>query len=93
MISRTCTAPLDRLKVYLIAQTSNKPAAVEAAKQGSPVKAVRHVGQPLVDAVKELWRAGGIRSLFAGRSILIHFYQRLESPQARLLNALRRRRH
>ena len=68
MISRTCTAPLDRLKVYLIAQTSNKDAAVEAAKKGSPVKAARHLGQPLIDAVKDLWAAGGIRSLFAGKS-------------------------
>ena len=66
MISRTCTAPLDRLKVYLIAQTSNKDAAVEAVKKGSPVAAARHFGQPLVDACKDLWAAGGIRSLFAG---------------------------
>jgi solute carrier family 25 (mitochondrial phosphate transporter), member 23/24/25/41 len=64
--SRTATAPLDRLKVYLIAQTSNKEAAVEAAKSGSPVKAVRRFGRPLVDALKDLWAAGGVRSLFAG---------------------------
>jgi solute carrier family 25 phosphate transporter 23/24/25/41 len=65
--SRTVTAPLDRLKVYLIAQTSNKEAAVEAAKGGSPVKAVRRFSRPLVDAVKDLWAAGGMRSLFAGK--------------------------
>lgn len=66
MISRTATAPLDRLKVYLIAQTSRKDAAIDAAKSGSPVKAVRHLGKPLIDAMKDLWAAGGIRSLFAG---------------------------
>jgi hypothetical protein len=65
--SRTATAPLDRLKVYLIAQTSNKEAAVEAAKDGSPVKAVKRFGRPLVDAMKDLWARGGIRSLFAGK--------------------------
>ena len=66
--SRTATAPLDRLKVYLIAQTSSKEAAVEAVKDGSPVKAARHIGRPLVDAVKDLWAAGGMRSMFAGNS-------------------------
>ncbi len=69
MVSRTATAPLDRLKVYLIAQTSPKKAVVEAAKEGAPVQAVRHIGQPLIDATKELWRAGGIRSLFAGNGL------------------------
>ena len=69
MISRTATAPLDRLKVYLIAQTSPKEATIEAAKEGSPVKAVKSFGRPLIDAVKDLWRAGGIRSLFAGNGL------------------------
>jgi solute carrier family 25 (mitochondrial phosphate transporter), member 23/24/25/41 len=69
MISRTATAPLDRLKVYLIAQTSPKTAAVEAAKEGAPVQAVKHIGQPLIDAMKDLWRAGGMRSLFAGNGL------------------------
>lgn len=69
MISRTATAPLDRLKVYLIAQVSPKEDAIKAAKEGSPVKAVRHFGRPLIDACKELWRAGGMQSLFAGNGL------------------------
>ena len=69
MISRTATAPLDRLKVYLIAQTSSKTAAVEAAKEGAPLKAAAKAGRPLIDACKDLWRAGGIRSLFAGNGL------------------------
>ena len=68
VISRTATAPLDRLKVYLIAQTGVKEEAVQAAKEGAPVQAAKKIGRPLVDASKELWRAGGIRSLFAGMS-------------------------
>jgi solute carrier family 25 phosphate transporter 23/24/25/41 len=69
MISRTATAPLDRLKVYLIAQTSPKEAAVKAAKDGAPVQAVKHFSSTLVDACRDLWRAGGIRSLFAGNGL------------------------
>lgn len=66
IVSRTSTAPLDRLKVYLIAQTDPTSMAVEAAKKGSPAEATRHAARPLFDATLALWRAGGIRSLFAG---------------------------
>lgn len=69
IVSRTATAPLDRLKVYLIAQTSNKKAVVEAAKDGAPVQTAKAAGRPLIDAMKELWRAGGIRSLFVGNGL------------------------
>jgi solute carrier family 25 (mitochondrial phosphate transporter), member 23/24/25/41 len=69
MISRTATAPLDRLKVYLIAQTGSKRAVTDAAMEGSPGKAVKRFGRPLVDAIKDLWAAGGIRSLFAGNGL------------------------
>lgn len=68
-VSRTATAPLDRLKVYLIAQTNVKQSPVGAVKSGAPLKAVGGAGRNLVEATKELWRAGGIRSLFAGLSI------------------------
>jgi solute carrier family 25 phosphate transporter 23/24/25/41 len=66
VVSRTATAPLDRLKVYLIAQTGSKDTAVRAAKDGAPLAAGGHVSRSLGGALKELWRAGGIRSLFAG---------------------------
>ncbi|KAF3482222.1 uncharacterized protein GIQ15_04981 [Arthroderma uncinatum] len=72
VVSRTATAPFDRLKVYLIAQTntsSAKSAAVNAVKAGAPVKAVGWMSWPIVEATKELWRAGGIRSLFAGNGL------------------------
>ena len=69
MISRTATAPLDRLKVYLIAQVSPKNTVDAAVKEGKPIAAVSHFGKNLVDACKELWRAGGIRSLFAGNGL------------------------
>jgi solute carrier family 25 phosphate transporter 23/24/25/41 len=63
--SRTATAPLDRLKVYLIAQTG--PAdAVEAVKSGKPLSAARSGARTLWCGCQDLWAAGGIRSLFAG---------------------------
>ena len=66
VVSRTATAPLDRLKVYLIAQTSVRNTAANVAKASSVVEAARLLASPLVESTKELWRAGGIRSLFAG---------------------------
>ncbi|KAL4878914.1 mitochondrial carrier domain-containing protein [Aspergillus karnatakaensis] len=68
-VSRTATAPLDRLKVYLIAKTGSTPSAASAAKDGAPIKAAGRASKTLADAVKELWRAGGIRSLFAGNGL------------------------
>ncbi|KAL8732494.1 MAG: hypothetical protein Q9166_002708 [cf. Caloplaca sp. 2 TL-2023] len=69
VVSRTATAPLDRLKVYLIAQTSVKDEAINAAKSGAPVQAAKHASRPLVEASKTLWRMGGMRSLFAGNGL------------------------
>ena len=68
IVSRTSTAPLDRLKVYLIAQTSAaKEEAVAAAKSGNIFKAAANAWRPLATATKELWHAGGMRSLYAGQ--------------------------
>ncbi|KAL2354433.1 calcium dependent mitochondrial carrier protein-like protein [Cryomyces antarcticus] len=67
--SRTTTAPLDRLKVYLIAQTGSASEVVHAAKQGAAIQVAKHGVRPLIDACKALWRAGGWRSLYAGNGI------------------------
>lgn len=64
--SRTTTAPLDRLKVYLIAQTGNAKEAVNAAKSGAPVQATKQASNTLILACRDLWAAGGMKSLFAG---------------------------
>ncbi|KAF2731197.1 mitochondrial carrier [Polyplosphaeria fusca] len=69
IVSRTSTAPLDRLKVYLIAQTSVTEEAVSAAKSGNVIHASLRAFQPLATATKELWAAGGIRSLYAGNGL------------------------
>lgn len=67
IVSRTSTAPLDRLKVYLIAQTGVKKEVVAAAKKGNVIKSAVSAWEPLVVAMKELWHAGGMRSLYAGK--------------------------
>lgn len=66
VVSRTATAPLDRLKVYLIAQTGIKDETIHAVKSGAPVQAAKRVSRPLIEATRTLWRMGGMRSLFAG---------------------------
>lgn len=66
-VSRTATAPLDRLKVYLLVNTStSSETAVAAIKQGRPIAAVKNALRPISNAVKDLFRNGGIRSFFAG---------------------------
>jgi solute carrier family 25 phosphate transporter 23/24/25/41 len=66
MVSRTTTAPLDRLKVYLIAQTGTSNDTLRLARSGAPLKALRGALRSTATACSELWAAGGIRSLFAG---------------------------
>lgn len=66
-VSRTATAPLDRLKVYLIAHVGVKDVAINHAKSGAPVEAAKTATRPLIEATKTLWRMGGMRSLFAGK--------------------------
>ncbi|KAK0634739.1 mitochondrial carrier domain-containing protein [Bombardia bombarda] len=69
-VSRTATAPLDRLKVFLLVNTkASTSVSVDAAKHGHPVVAIRKAGGPIGDAVKALWKAGGIRTFFAGNGL------------------------
>jgi solute carrier family 25 phosphate transporter 23/24/25/41 len=74
-VSRTATAPFDRLKTYLIANTGSKVSAagavnasLKAVGDGQLAKAVHKAGSPLVEAVKAVYRLGGLRSFFVGQS-------------------------
>ncbi|KAI5286851.1 hypothetical protein KEM54_006454 [Ascosphaera aggregata] len=66
-VSRTATAPLDRLKVYLIAQTGAQKAEPLGASRMRGV--VGRAVQPFVAALRELMKAGGWKSLFAGNGL------------------------
>ena len=67
-VSRTATAPLDRLKVYLLVNTSSQTTATatDAAKHGRVLFAAKHATRPFQDAVRDIYRAGGIWGFFAG---------------------------
>jgi solute carrier family 25 phosphate transporter 23/24/25/41 len=65
-ISRTATAPIDRLKVYLIAQTKSPFSG--GAKGPAIVRPLLSAWNTTSYAVRDLWAAGGLRSLYAGRS-------------------------
>lgn len=66
-VSRTATAPFDRLKVYLLVNTQTSTnVAIDAVKQGRILTALRNSYRPIGDAVVTLWKAGGFRTFFAG---------------------------
>ncbi|KAM0554717.1 hypothetical protein ACHAPJ_006788 [Fusarium lateritium] len=69
-VSRTATAPLDRLKVYLLVNTTSRAETAGAAlRQGRPIAALKNAAKPFGDAVRDLVRSGGVRSLFAGNGL------------------------
>ncbi|KAF5008287.1 hypothetical protein FDECE_5425 [Fusarium decemcellulare] len=69
-VSRTATAPLDRLKVYLLVNTTSRAETAGAAlRQGRPLAALKNAAKPFTDAVRDLVRSGGVRSLFAGNGL------------------------
>ncbi|KAJ2991381.1 hypothetical protein NUW58_g2535 [Xylaria curta] len=69
-ISRTATAPLDRLKVYLLVNTkTDANVALNAAKKGRFVLALKNAGRPFIAAVRDLYKSGGLRGFFAGNGL------------------------
>lgn len=73
VVSRTATAPLDRLKVYLIAHTGPVVVSLDVAKKGNVGEATKQLGRPLILAYRDLLQAGGWRNLFAGKSELANY--------------------
>jgi solute carrier family 25 (mitochondrial phosphate transporter), member 23/24/25/41 len=66
-VSRTVTAPLDRLKVYLIAQTKSPFNTTQTLKGSGVTRALISAWNTTSYALKDLWAAGGLRSLYAGK--------------------------
>ena len=70
-VSRTATAPLDRLKVYLLVSTKTNDAGnqiIGAIRALKPITAIKIAASPFHNAVKDIWAAGGARNFFAGIS-------------------------
>ncbi|KAK3669135.1 hypothetical protein LTR78_010985 [Recurvomyces mirabilis] len=71
MTSRTVTAPIDRLKIYLISETHSKSPTWQHIKKGELIAAVVTAGRRLLGASRNVWDAGGVRSLWAGNGVNI----------------------
>lgn len=77
VISRTCTAPFDRLKVYLIAQSGqplkkavqSSASSLSASTASSASSASKNATSPLIRAIKHIWSQGGVRSFFVGNGL------------------------
>ncbi|KAI9343845.1 mitochondrial carrier domain-containing protein [Pilaira anomala] len=68
-VSRTCTAPFDRLKVYLITQTvsfSKQAAAAAAATSSQPPT---HHQSAILTGLKNIYHQGGFRAFFVGNGL------------------------
>jgi solute carrier family 25 phosphate transporter 23/24/25/41 len=73
-VSRTATAPLDRLKVYLLVNTkTSASAALAAATHGHPVAAAKTAAKPITAAVASLYKSGGLRTFFAGKCLDVRY--------------------
>lgn len=69
VLSRTATAPFDRIKVYLIAQTRQAPAKIlPAVAKGEAIAVAKNVAGPIRQAAITIWKSGGAKAFFAGTS-------------------------
>ncbi|SCU86533.1 LAME_0D06568g1_1 [Lachancea meyersii CBS 8951] len=72
VISRTCTAPFDRIKVFLIARTDLSSTFLNSKDrvlQHNPSADKAKIKSPLVKAATSLYRQGGIRSFYVGNGL------------------------
>lgn len=77
VVSRTCTAPLDRVKVFLIARTDLNSTFLNARtviQEKAEAKEHRHVSKskiqsPFMRAVRTLYRQGGLKAFYLGNGL------------------------
>lgn len=74
VVSRTCTAPFDRIKVFLIARSDlsstilNNKASLAQKHVGGQVP-VDKIKSPIVKAATTIYRSGGLRAFYVGNGL------------------------
>ena len=72
VVSRTCTAPFDRIKVFLIARTDLSSTFLKSKDiilEKNPNADLSKIKSPLVKAATTLYRQGGIRAFYVGNGL------------------------
>ncbi|SCU85215.1 LAMI_0C10506g1_1 [Lachancea mirantina] len=72
VISRTCTAPFDRIKVFLIARTDLSSTLLNSKRnllKNSTQTDLSKIKSPLVKAATSLYRQGGLRAFYVGNGL------------------------
>ncbi|GMM48165.1 Ca(2+)-binding ATP:ADP antiporter [Pichia kluyveri] len=77
VVSRTCTAPLDRIKVFLIARTDLSSTLLKNKNNLiHQIEEIRHkkiepqkIESPLVRSIKTIYKQGGIKAFYVGNGL------------------------
>ncbi|CCE63635.1 hypothetical protein TPHA_0F01510 [Tetrapisispora phaffii CBS 4417] len=72
VISRTCTAPFDRLKVFLIARTDLTSTLLHSKKSIAAQKPnikIDKIRSPIIKAITTLYNQGGLRAFYVGNGL------------------------
>lgn len=72
VISRTSTAPLDRIKVFLIARTDLSSTLLNSKENllaRNPKADANKIKSPIIKAITSLYRQGGIRTFYVGNGL------------------------
>ena len=77
VVSRTCTAPLDRIKVFLIARTDlsstllkNKEKLTHIIEESTHKKVTpQKIESPLIRSIKTIYKQGGIKAFYVGNGL------------------------
>ncbi|CCF60144.1 hypothetical protein KAFR_0J00760 [Kazachstania africana CBS 2517] len=74
VVSRTCTAPFDRIKTFLIVRTDLKPTLLNEQKRKEislerHVSNVKKIRSPLVKAITSLYRTNGLKAFYVGNGL------------------------
>lgn len=72
VVSRTCTAPFDRIKVFLIARTDLSSTLLNSKDTllaKNPNADLSKIKSPLIKAATTLYRQGGLRAFYVGNGL------------------------